>query len=232
MEMPLDDYRFEPDFQEKKVRRDFLSLLPEEEELLWTGKMQRGLSYWWSKGVLAAVASVVCLVITSFLWRQAYVGYFEGEYAGKYARVLIAFGASLLPWLASYLLLFSRLIYDARTRYGITANYLLVYNPARRKQPYKGYALTQLAHLKQKTHSDATVSITHSIEVPDEGSGETQLIDLPLLEFIEKGKAIYEQLSDLQAEAWKAEEAAQTAEQQAQFRATDTTEDLGDVGAR
>lgn len=208
METPLDDYRFDPNFMHEKVKRDFAALLPEGEELLWMGCMSRKSSYWFSKGMLALVAILVSSVLSAFFLFHGYIGFEEGEYAGKYNRVFAAMGAALLPWLFSYFLIFQRLIYDANTRYAFSTNHILLYLPAQKKQPYQWQVLSALGELEYKTHGDDTGTISYAIEVPDNGTGGIGLIFLPLFEFIEEGKAVFNKLVALQEELIDKENAA------------------------
>ncbi len=198
METPLDDYRFEPNFWEKKVKRDFLALLPEEEELVWVGQMKRGRSYWYSKGLLAVGAVVGSLFISSFLLFHGYLGFVEGEFAQKYHRIFTAIGAAFLPWIASYFLAFQRLIYDSKTRYAFSSKHLHLYLPAQKKQPYQWQELLELGELEYKAHGDKTGTIFYLTAIPDYNSGEIGVILLPLLEFIEDGPTVFKQLVALQ----------------------------------
>ena len=159
METPLDDYRFELNFWEKKVKRDFLALLPEGEELLWMGPMKRGSSYWYSKGLFAMGTAIGSLLLSGFLLFQGYLGFIEGEFAGKYHRVFTTIGAAFLPWIASYFLAFQRLIYDSKTRYAFSPSQLLLYLPAQKKQPYQWQALLELGELEYQSHADKTGTI-------------------------------------------------------------------------
>lgn len=208
MEMPLDDYRFEPNFRDKKVKRDFLSLLPEGEELLWVGKMKRDRSYWFSKGLLALGAVLISLFINFVLLFYGYGGFVEGEFAGKYHRVFTAMGAALLPWIASYFLCFQHLIYDAQTRYAFSSKHLLLYRPIPKKQPYQWQGLLALGELKYQSNRDKTGTISCTLEIPHYESGEIGLIFLPLFEFIENGEVIFRQLISLQEDLQQKENVA------------------------
>lgn len=208
METPLDDYRFDPNFLHKKVLRDFKALLPEGEELLWMGCMSRNSSYWFSKGMLALVAVLVSSVLSAFFLFHGYIGFEEGEYAGKYNRVFAAMGAALLPWIFSYFLIFQRLWYDANTRYAFSSKHILLYLPAQKKQPYQWQVLSALGELEYKAHGDKTGTISYAIEVPHNESGGIGLIFIPLFEFLEEGEAVFEKLVALQEELIEQENAS------------------------
>lgn len=208
METPLDDYRFEPNFWEKKIKRELLALLPQGEELLWMGQMKRGSSYWYSKGLFAMGVAIGSLLLSSFLLFQGYLGFIEGEFAGKYPRVFAAIGAALLPWIAGYFLAFQRLIYDSQTRYAFSSTQLVLYLPAQKKQPYQSQALLELGELEYRSHADKTGTIFYDIEVPDSESGGIGLLLLPLLEFIEDGPTVFRQLVNLQEGLIEQENAA------------------------
>jgi hypothetical protein len=197
-EMPLDDYRFELNSLDQQVRHKFSTLLPEGEELLWMGRMKRGFSYWLSKGFWGLLALLGCLLLTAFLWFMAYIGFYEGEYENEYPRVFIAFAASLVPWVAGYALIFRRLIYDAKTRYGLSNHYLLLYLPYNFSNPYQGYVIADLFNLSYKEHSDDTVSISYALELPDDQSGGIYWATVPLFEFLEGGLTVFNQITSLQ----------------------------------
>lgn len=198
METPLDDYRFDPKFEDKKIKHEFMALLPEGEELLWMGKIKRNSSYWYNKGTWAVIFTVISLFLSGLFLFYGYTGFMEGKFEGQYDRFLAAFGAALLPWGFSYLLAFRPLVYDAQVRYAFSATRVLLYNPAQRKQPYQWKQLAQLKELTYTSKGDNVGTISYSIVVPHHESGENALVFLPLFEFVENGGKLFKQLVALQ----------------------------------
>lgn len=198
METPLDDYHFDPNFKDKKIKRDFMALLPKGETLLWMGKIKRDSAYWYSKGAWAVILSVGSLFLSGLFLFYGYTGFVEGEFEGQYHRPLLAFGAALLPWGFSYMLAFRHLVYDAQVRYAFSATRVLRYLPAQKKQPYQWEQLDRLEELSYSSKGDDTGSISYAIVVPDYQSGDEGVIFLPLFEFIENGGAVFKQLLELQ----------------------------------
>jgi hypothetical protein len=198
MEMPLDDYHFDPHFKDKKIKREFMALLPEGEELLWMGKMKRAGAYWYNKGTWAVILAVVSLFLSGLVLFYGYAGFVEGEFEGQYSRLTAAFGAALLPWGFSYLLAFRHLVYDAQVRYAFSATRVLLYRPVQSKQPYQWKQLDHLEELSYTSKGENVGTISYSIVVPDYESGEEGIVFLPLFEFVENGGEVFKRLVALQ----------------------------------